>query len=261
MAYICEKDWSIFHSENDDQFNAENCFEVDEVIALSVCELNKKGYATKFCCSGHIFSDATPWHNESGEIIGKMTMSNASGYISFKEKISLNTVPPGAVLEDLSKDDVTNLYFMYDSKDGTPELQSEITKMMVNLYEWTKSLDYMKYSVEVLNGETNNYTLTEVIKIYLHSEFMIIECDKFYYHVTFESYISDNDILMIKEEKYDEIEYLLNHKGRIMDEIIYKENIEEVEILKNGYAFMLSDLIYSNKEMVEFDINIGYIRY
>lgn len=31
-----------------------NVFEVDELIAPTIIELNKKGWATQFCCSGHL---------------------------------------------------------------------------------------------------------------------------------------------------------------------------------------------------------------
>lgn len=31
-----------------------NVFEVDELIAYTIIELNKKGWTTQFCCSGHM---------------------------------------------------------------------------------------------------------------------------------------------------------------------------------------------------------------
>lgn len=58
MALINTKDFSIV-SGNDDVFDTDNYFECDDLIAPAISLLNKKGYKTKFCCSGHPFDYIT----------------------------------------------------------------------------------------------------------------------------------------------------------------------------------------------------------
>lgn len=47
------KDFHPYNVGNCDVCN-ENVFEVDELIAPTIIELNKRGWTTKFCCSGHL---------------------------------------------------------------------------------------------------------------------------------------------------------------------------------------------------------------
>lgn len=54
MPYIHKKTFDIIQDSNIDG-DLEDYFEVDEPIALPIQELNRKGYATKFCCCGHSF--------------------------------------------------------------------------------------------------------------------------------------------------------------------------------------------------------------
>jgi len=56
----------------------EDHFEVEDIIALPIQALNRKGYITEFCCAGHLFE-----------------MPDAESYISFKEGIWLPSLPPG----------------------------------------------------------------------------------------------------------------------------------------------------------------------
>ena len=56
-------------------------FEIDELMIEPIRILNKKGYTTRFCCSGHVYE------------------SFKSSYISFHHLIDLNSAPVGWVLE------------------------------------------------------------------------------------------------------------------------------------------------------------------
>lgn len=55
MAYINKNDFSIV-GYVDNYILAEDYFECDDLIAPAISLLNKKGYKTEFCCSGHPYS-------------------------------------------------------------------------------------------------------------------------------------------------------------------------------------------------------------
>ena len=55
MAYINKKDFSIV-GYVDDFVLEDDYFECDDLIAPAISLLNKKGYKTEFCCSGHPYS-------------------------------------------------------------------------------------------------------------------------------------------------------------------------------------------------------------
>ena len=52
MAFYNPKTNDIWADSNIEGF-LEDCVEIDEVIAPLIQELNKRGYRTRFCCSGH----------------------------------------------------------------------------------------------------------------------------------------------------------------------------------------------------------------
>ena len=52
MAYLDLNNYQIWALSNIDGFHDDHV-EIDEVIAPIISELNRKGYKTKFCCSGH----------------------------------------------------------------------------------------------------------------------------------------------------------------------------------------------------------------
>ena len=82
MAKIHKKTFDI--SDTKEGFYAgENYFHIDDLIALPIQALNRKGYITEFCCAGHPF--AKPYDSS----------------ISFKEGIWLPSLPPKFV-EDKS---------------------------------------------------------------------------------------------------------------------------------------------------------------
>ena len=54
MAFINEKYFSIVSYTDEVIMN--DYFECDDIIAPAISLLNKKGYKTNFCCSGHTFS-------------------------------------------------------------------------------------------------------------------------------------------------------------------------------------------------------------
>lgn len=74
MAYINKNDFEIVGYVADEK-RKENYFECDDLIAPSISLLNKKGYKTIFCCSGHpyatidvVFSPEIPSKEDLGDI-------------------------------------------------------------------------------------------------------------------------------------------------------------------------------------------------
>ena len=57
MAYIHKKTFNIIHSTNINGLLETEYFEADDMIALPLRELNKKGYRTVSSCSGHPFKE------------------------------------------------------------------------------------------------------------------------------------------------------------------------------------------------------------
>lgn len=69
--YICSKCFDVvgWKCHKCKGTHHEDCFPIDSQIALAISILNKKGYTTKFCCSGHALDE---W---------------VSSYIYFEDKI------------------------------------------------------------------------------------------------------------------------------------------------------------------------------
>ena len=103
MACMHKKTFDIYH--NDQCIIPDGYIEIDELIAPSIQVLNRKGYITRWCCSGHPLKNYLLRNgSEAGyEVIihGRqpdgtyLTGGQYESYISFKESISLPTLPPG----------------------------------------------------------------------------------------------------------------------------------------------------------------------
>lgn len=111
MSYI-DSMFNVYKDVEDCRYVAP-LFECDELLAPIICILNRKGYKTKYCCSGHVNNDVY-----DKEEIG-LVENNNSCYIAFEEdpKTLINnkyfTVPKGFKLE-LPPNDVR----VYDYLDG-----------------------------------------------------------------------------------------------------------------------------------------------
>lgn len=91
--------------------------EIDDLIFPIILELNKKGYRTEYCCSGHYYEKRT------------------NTYILFCDGIKLPKIPYGYELEQDVKDSRICIRKYYD--DCTVE---DIYKGMIELLEWAKDL-------------------------------------------------------------------------------------------------------------------------
>ena len=156
MAFINRKTWEICNYNSRPDYDENEYFEVDEAIALSISELNKKSYKTSFCCSGHIFDDLSELRMSAG---GRCTIndmfnevaedsepkdydfiqSNGNCYISFGAYFDFSNLPKGFICNH-NDDDGTILEKNYVSKSGTLRRSFEITESMSDLYIWISSL-------------------------------------------------------------------------------------------------------------------------
>ena len=110
--------------------------EVDELFAPVIAELNRKGYKTQYCCSGHYTGDYP------------------NSYINFEEGIKLSSLPEGYRYDQEIYPDVDwkrwdmqnyvtirNVFDKSKDKDnGVVGLSLDIFNSAVRVLEWAKGL-------------------------------------------------------------------------------------------------------------------------
>lgn len=130
-------------------------FEVDENIALVISMLNKKGYKTTFCCSGHAFPGISEFYADSKEAFECIIFSDLQGiryendrykatdrknakycYVGFEEDYPFPKFPDGFIYDEDDK----SIEKDYISESDTYDLIQEIVDTMKKLYEWAKEL-------------------------------------------------------------------------------------------------------------------------
>ncbi len=119
-------------------------FEVDELIAKPIQILNRKGYITDFCCSGHPFAFVTEGSMEGDpeHKINEMRFESSNrAYISFKAGICLPTLPPGFFIDDSThkKQNKVVIYKIYNNNKVYVFIR-DILETMEQLYEWAFNL-------------------------------------------------------------------------------------------------------------------------
>ena len=120
--YLCDECGAVYKEETkrcSDILCDGYVFEVDELMIMPIKILNKKGYKTQFCCSGHI------------------DRGYCGGYIAFAIGCEPPTVP-----KDWHMDDKRCIRYSFNRKRlSSPETKySEILKHMVTLDKWCKEL-------------------------------------------------------------------------------------------------------------------------
>ena len=91
--------------------------ELDELITPTIIELNKKGYYTKFCCSGH-------WYQ-----------NKPNTYIYFLDNCLPDIVPEGFIVQEKS---IIRSRFEDSNYDSKFDFVIDMNK---RLYEWAKKLE------------------------------------------------------------------------------------------------------------------------
>ena len=149
MAYMHKETFKIY-AENS-IVNPDDYFEVDELIALPIQTLNRKGYITMSCCAGHPFVNLVDIRIQSPDlgshIVYESEDTTIKGphrtIIAFEEKISFPTLPPNFAISE-TEDKRICIERHYDDND-VYGIMREILGSMEQLYEWTLDLpDYKK---------------------------------------------------------------------------------------------------------------------
>lgn len=117
-----------------------NCFgnvvEIDELFIPVIIELNKKGYKTKYCCSGHY------------------TKNSPDSYISFEDYVVLPSLPKGYGYDQdiyphvdwdkwgISKRTTIRRLFriVIDKNKGFNELSKDIFNNAITVLKWAEGL-------------------------------------------------------------------------------------------------------------------------
>lgn len=156
MAYMHKKTFDIIQGSNIDNL-LNDYFEVDDMIALPIQQLNRKGYTTTFCCCGHPFVNVkeafihSKYDDYYSVIPGTYKVeeldngihralikdySSKETYISFVEAVELPIIPEGFIYED---------YILTKQYNEFSEYQffKELLNTMSLLNEWAKQLPYL----------------------------------------------------------------------------------------------------------------------
>ena len=170
MAYMHKETFVISHSINSVS-NPDDYFEIDDMIALTVQLLNRKGYLTTHCCSGHMFPDLASINNLYEDSY------NDDCYISFVEGISLPKLPPEFYISSISFSTDDKFAFPnkhltickdYDTDDARETMRC-IFETMEQLYEWVLTLPEFSHKDEkLINIEktaNKKITIDDVMKI------------------------------------------------------------------------------------------------
>lgn len=89
--------------------------EIDDAFWQDVVTLNKNGYITKYCCSGHNDKDC------------------CSGYIYFEPFVKLISIPNGWRLDKNSFGQESTIRYDFEESE---DKQNKIDKMMLSLHDW-----------------------------------------------------------------------------------------------------------------------------
>lgn len=176
MALINKTDFSIY-SFDTREANQEDYFECDDLIAPAISLLNRKGYTTKWCCSGHAYGgiqeaivydkmpDLCDIQSETGFTIIEVSENIPdklepidedipdkyyvvekcdwiSGfYVAFDKKYDFPELPEGAYIDDqydCIRWDINELT-TYDFKN-----LDKIYEFNKSFYEWVTKLENIK---------------------------------------------------------------------------------------------------------------------
>lgn len=143
------------YTKHDYRAKCDTCFEVDESIALAIQLLNRRGYRTYGCCSGHILQSCQ-YMNTDFESMGVTEYSAISnrGFIVFAEEYAFKDLlihMHSCIFRngDLQRD-TTCIEWVYLDGEGTFKLQLDIAKAMQELYDWASKLEVIAESARKL---------------------------------------------------------------------------------------------------------------
>ena len=117
--------------------NQDDWFLVDDIIALPIQVLNRKGYFTQFCCSGHPFPDCYQTDPPQDDLY------NHDAYIVFREGVSVPMLPLGFDVDAGDENRAfKGLCIRSKEYDYTKEYHTmhEVLDLMEQLYQWALDL-------------------------------------------------------------------------------------------------------------------------
>jgi hypothetical protein len=119
MGFMCNKCYSIYNEGNICSKCNSKLIEIDNLLTPIVSMLNKKGYKTLSCCSGH--NDNHPTNKT---------------YIKFQKEYEPKIIPNGFKIR---KDDYQNtiIYRYHPKPKCKDELEKSIFKSVIDLFNWS----------------------------------------------------------------------------------------------------------------------------
>lgn len=116
-------------------------FGVDELIAPSIILLNKKGYRTKFCCSGHIAPDEVVIFCEKYK--KHYRNEGIDSYITFEKNIKLPNLPKGYKFDNDNENPELNntIRKNFNHRKNPKNLLKDIIDNSILLLEWVENLE------------------------------------------------------------------------------------------------------------------------
>jgi len=99
--------------------------EIDDDIVYVIQTLNRKGYFTRFCCSGHYGYDSSELYDEN--------INN--GYIFFKDAVNFKSLP-----KCVKQESSHIIRFWFESESNTTERFYELNNIVRELSIWADGL-------------------------------------------------------------------------------------------------------------------------
>ena len=143
MAVMHKTTFNLY--QNDQNIVPKGYAAIDELIAPAIQVLNRKGYTTEFCCSGHPLKDWLMRTSKTKEGYEK-SMAPIRSYVAFADGITLPSLPPGFEVMHLTFTErlvIEKIYMVNDVSDYFA-LAQEILETMKQMYQW--ALDLPEFS-------------------------------------------------------------------------------------------------------------------
>jgi len=135
-------------------------FEIDEIIALPIQVLNRKGYITIGCCAGHSFKQLiesdSAYAKKLSELLGvpldktkyieTLKITSGDTHIAFKEGIFLPSLPPGFTVDNPGTEAGSHFRITGGFADISDTFKAlrDILETMEQLYKWALDLSDFK---------------------------------------------------------------------------------------------------------------------
>lgn len=150
MVLINKKTFEIYTRIVGEDYDKNEYFECDELLAPTIYNLNSKGYLTEFCCSGHIYPE------KQKRADGGVSYVYDNFYITFKEKYDFDfkNFPERAWMDGntlrIDIDTMTDIY--EERRDLILKACDEIWKWSISL-KTVKEIEEEKYKARLLKSE------------------------------------------------------------------------------------------------------------